>query len=173
MGRGISNVRKLSLGGILAAMAVICVFLASILPTSRISFYVLSSFFVSVLIIESGIKNGWIFYFATSFLAFSVVSIKIRALPYIMFFGLYGIIKYYIEKLNNRIFEIVLKLIYFNLSLAAIYFITKELFLQDMEIKLQLWAIAVILQIVFIIYDYVYTLFIGYYNQKLKNILKI
>jgi hypothetical protein len=165
--------KKISLAGILAAMAVIAVFLASILPTSRISLYVLSSFFISIVIIESGVKTGWMFYLATSFLIFIVVNIKVRTVPYIIFFGLYGIIKFYIEKANNLIVEVILKLAYFNLSMALLYNFAKQFFLTNIDIKISIPVLIVVLEMIFAIYDYIYTLFIKYYIQKLRKILKI
>jgi hypothetical protein len=170
--RGFSS-RRLAFMGILAALAVITLFLATILPTNRISLYVLSSFFVSIVIIEYGVRNGWLFYIASSLLALLIVQNKLRLVPYIIFFGLYGIIKYYIEKLNNMFLELVLKLIYFNVCLFTAYYFVKEILLGGIEIKYPLWVAAIILQVIFIVYDYVYSRFILYYRQKLRNIIKI
>lgn len=79
--------RNIALNGILGALAVICLLLADVMPVSKISLYVLSSFFVSVVIIEGSVKSGWIFYAATSILGSIIVPDKISMVPYALFFG--------------------------------------------------------------------------------------
>lgn len=165
--------KKISLNGILLALVVVALFAATTLPTSRLSLYALSSFFVSIIILEFGIKSGWIYFITSCILTLLILPDKLGLLPYVFFFGIYGIIKFYIEKLNNIVLEYFIKISYFSLSMAIGLLLIKEFLLSKVEIKLPLWAIIIVLEIVFIIYDYVYTLFIQYYNQKLKRILKI
>lgn len=165
--------KKIALNGILGALAVISLLFATILPTNRLALYALSSFFISVSIIESGIGAGWLFYAATSLLAVVTVPDKIGIIPYVIFFGVYGIVKYYIEKINKIIVEYFLKIAYFNLCLIiAVYFI-KQLFFNNISLKLPWWLIIVALELVFIVYDLVYTMFVAYYRDKLKKIFRI
>ena len=171
-GNGISS-KKIAFTGILVALTVITLFLATILPTNRVSLYALSSFFISIVIMEYGVRTGWMFYTASSLLAFFIVQNKLRLVPYVIFFGVYGIIKYYIEKINNLFIELLLKILYFNVSLFVSFYLAKEVFFEGVEIKFPLWVIVIVLEVVFVLYDYVYTLFIQYYGQKLKKILKI
>jgi len=152
-------------------MAVLSVFLAAVMPTNRLSFYALSSFFVSIVVIEYGIKNGWVFYVSTCLLALIIVPNKVEVIPYAIFFGIYGIIKSYIERLNRIVPEYVLKYVYFNACLACIILFIREFFLESVNLKFQWWFIIIALQGVFLVYDYVYTLFIRYYINKLKRII--
>lgn len=167
------NSRKLALSGILLALAVLTLYAESIVPTSKLSLYALSSFFVSVIVMESGIKAGWLFYIASSLLALILIPDKIGLIPYLIFFGIYGILKFYIEKLNRLVPEYTLKMIYFNACLATAYFFVKEFFLGSVRIDYPWWAVVIGIEIVFVVYDYVYTMFIQYYNQKLKKILRL
>lgn len=173
MNNNLSKTKRLSLSGILLTLTIISLFMATIMPTNKVSFYVLSSFFVSIIIMEFGVKAGWIFYFTSCLLAFVIIPDKLRVIPFILFFGVYGVIKFHIEKINNIVIEYILKIIYFNLFLLGAFFIAKQLFFKDLAINLPLWGIVIALEIVFIIYDYVYTLFVRYYNDKLKKLLKI
>jgi hypothetical protein len=144
------------------------------MPTSTLSLYALSSFFVSIIIFEFRIKAGWTFYAASCLLSLIVVQVKIRLVPYVLFFGLYGIIKYYIERINNIVLEYILKILYFNICLfLGILFIEAVFLPEGIIIKFPIWAIVAALEIIFLVYDYTYTLFINYYNVKLKKILKI
>lgn len=172
-GKNTGNSKMLALSGILLALAVLLLFLATILPTNRLSLYALSSFFVSILVIEYGVKAAWLFYSASCLLGLIIVQNKPGLLPYVIFFGIYGIIKYYIEKINNIVIEYVIKIIYFNLCLAAAIFLVKELFLKEINVKLPWFIIIAAFELIFLVYDYVYTLFIKYYREKLKKLLKV
>lgn len=165
---------RIALNGILGALAVICLLLAAILPTNKLSLYALSSFFVSAVIIEGGAKTGWLFYAATSLVALAIVPDKLTVvLPYAIFFGLYGIIKYYIERLNNIAIEYVLKFVYFNICVAVAFFSVKSIFGYILEIKISVWIIIAGLELAFFVYDYVYTLIVNYYNNKIRPKLKM
>lgn len=166
------RVKSITLSGILLAFTVICVFLAATLPTSRLTLYAVSSLFVAVIIIEVGAKSGWAFYIASSILSVILVP-RLEVIPFVVFFGLYGLIKLYIEKLNSRVLEYVLKLIYFNICLVLGLFFLKELILDGVKLSAPVYIVAALLELVFLVYDYVYTLFIRFYASKLKPKLKI
>lgn len=166
------NTKRIALNGILGALAVICLVLAAILPTNRLSLYALSSFFVAVSIIESGVKAGWIFYAATCLLALIVVPNKLGIIPYVIFFGMYGIVKYYIEKLNKIIVEYMLKLVFFNICVGIAALTVIEFFGFKLAVELPWWLLIIALQVIFFLYDIVYTLFINFYRGKLRPKLK-
>lgn len=168
----IKNTKKIALNGILGALAVICLLLASILPTNRLSFYALSSFFISVCIIESGMKVGWLFYASTSLLAMIIVPEKLKIVPYVLFFGIYGIIKYYIEKINKLVIEYILKFTFFNICAFIAVMTVSQLFGGEIIVKLPWWLIAIIFEIVFFIYDFIYTLVINYYRDRIRPKIK-
>ncbi len=164
--------KRVALNGILGAFAVICLVLATVLPTNRISLYALSSFFVAVSIIENGVKAGWIFYTATSLLTFILVPNKLGVIPYVIFFGIYGIAKYYIEKLDKIALEYVIKFIIFNISAGIAALTVMQLFSASMTMALPWYVLVIALEIVFFLYDFVYTLFIKYYREKLRKWVK-
>jgi hypothetical protein len=165
------NTRRIAVSGLLAALAVLLLFFAAVMPTNKLSLYALSSFFISIIVTEYGIGAGWTFYAATGLLALAIVPGKIATLPYIAFFGIYGIAKYYIEKLNNIFTEYVLKLLYFNI-LLIISILFAQLFLDlGLTSILPWWIIVIISEVVFVIYDYAYSLFIQFYRQRLHKFL--
>lgn len=168
-----SNTRKIALNGILGALALVCLFLATVMPTNRIALYALSSFFISVAIVESGVKAGWLFYASTTLLALIIIPDKLGLVPYVIFFGFYGIVKYYIEKLDRIIPEYILKFIYFNICLGIAWFLIRQIFIAEITVKLPWYLIIIALEVIFLIYDFVYTLFIAYYRDKLKRMLRI
>jgi len=170
---GSKKTYKMALSGILGALAVICLFLATVLPTSRLSFYALSSFFISIVIIETGTKAGWLFYIATSLLSVILVPNKLEIIPYVIFFGIYGIIKYHIEKINKLIVEYILKFTYFNLCMAAAVLFIRQVFIESIKIQLPWWLIIAAFEVVFLVYDLAYTMFIAYYKDKLRKRIRL
>ncbi len=167
-----SRVKRITLSGILLAFTVICVFLAAVLPTSKLSLYALSSLFISVIIIEFGTKAGWVFYLASAILSALLVP-RLEVIPFMVFFGVYGLIKLYIERLSSRVAEYVLKLAYFNICLILGLFFLKEIILNGVNLSAPVYIVAAVLEVVFVIYDYIYTLFIRFYGTQLKQRLRL
>ncbi len=167
------NTRKIAMNGILGALAVICLLLATVLPTNRLSFYALSSFFIAVAVMESGIRAGWLFYAATSLLGLIIVPDLLGRVPYVIFFGVYGLVKYYIEKLDKLVLEYILKYVYFNICLGIAALSVSKLFGFSLTAEIPWWVVIVALEIIFLIYDFVYTLFIKYYRERLRPRLKL
>ncbi|MDI3312383.1 MAG: hypothetical protein QJR05_13300 [Thermoanaerobacterium sp.] len=166
-----SRERSLSLGGMLAAINVILLFVSATMPTSRLFLLVLSSFSASIMVIEANANVATVFYIATSLLAFILIPNKLMASYYACFFGFYGIVKSYIERLSlNRFLEYALKLIVFNLSLSIIYIVFKIVFAANIFIgSYSTVAVFALLQISFVIYDYAYTVFVSFYLKKVKR----
>lgn len=166
------RLKKITLSGLLLAFTVISVFFAANLPTSRLSLYALSSLFIAVIIIEAGIKSGWTFYLASAILSVILIP-RLGVIPFVVFFGIYGIIKYYAELLKSRVFEYLIKLVYFNICLVLGLFFLKEILLSGASLSMPVYLLAAGLEAVFIFYDYIYTLFIRFYSNTLKPRLKL
>lgn len=164
--------KRMAMSGLLLALTIIFLYLESILPTARLSIYALSSFMVSIITINYSHKAGWIFYIASCLLAIIVIPDKIGLIPYIAFFGAYGIIKYYIEKLGKRLPEYLLKLLFYNLVLLLGLLFMREFLLESVNFSGSLWVLVALSEIVFLIYDYVYSLFIGFYISRLSRYFK-
>jgi hypothetical protein len=163
--------RVIALSGIFLAFTIIALYAESLAPTGRLSLFALSSLFVSIIVVESGIKAGWLFYIASSLLAFLVVPDKLGLIPYFAFFGLFGLIKYYAEKQRLRAVEYALKYMYFNLCLALAYILFKNLFTDQVELKLPWWLLIAVLQIAFLLFDFVYSLFIQFYRNRIRKMI--
>ncbi|GAA0701464.1 hypothetical protein GCM10008904_07540 [Paraclostridium ghonii] len=160
--------RKIAYSGILLAVNIILLILSNIIPINTLFFMGLASLVVSIVIMEYGGKFGVLFCLASILLSFFIIANKVQWITYVFTFGIYGLIKYLIEKNRNIYLELILKLFFANLVMAGLYIFLKAF----VFISLNLFTI-VGFQIAFIVYDYVYTLFIDYYETKIKNILKI
>ena len=141
------------------------------LPTNRIFFYGLSSVFGAIIIFEFDTKAGVVFYIATSLLALMLIPHKLRLIPYILILGHYPIWKTYIERINHRVKEILLKLIVLNLGTFVAYYSLRAFFFMNIALPIDIRLVFVLLQPVFIIYDYAFTLFLAFYLNKIKPLI--
>jgi hypothetical protein len=162
-----SNIAK---GGMITALSIILLYFSSIMPTNKLSFMIVASFLIPLSIINLNFRTSLIMYCATSILSLFLVPLKGIVVLYIIFFGLYGFIKFLIEKIRNFPIEILLKLVYFNIVLVLLNLLYKQLFATMIDIKYltTYLAISIILsQVLFIFYDYLVTLMIHRFS-KLK-----
>lgn len=161
--------RIVSLGGVFSALCVIFLYLATYIPGNRLFFYSLSSIFVALVIIESGTGVGWLFYGATSVLSLLVIPNKIALIPYLLFFGCYGIVKYYIEWINILPLELIVKGVFFLICQVVLYIVYTRIFIIDIGAKIPIYMVFAIFLIIFYIYDYVYTRVIELYSKGYKQ----
>lgn len=159
--------KKIAYTGILLALNIILLLLSNIIPINTVFFMGLASFLISIVIMEYGFKLGILFYIASSVLSFLVLPNKAQWVIYIFTFGIYGLIKYLVEKDRPFYIDILLKLVYANLIILSLYFMLKGI----IYIPINIFTILVF-QFAFLIYDYVYTLFIDYYEQRIRKIIK-
>ncbi len=166
------SARKVAFGGILLALSAITLVLASILPTTKLALYALSTFYVAIFIIEFGIKAGWVFYIASALLGFITMKGFSAPFLYAAFFGMYGVVKFYIEKLNNIVLEYILKVIFYNIVLFAAITFVNNYIMDLVKVKFPWWIVIVASEFVFVIYDYVLSMLVQYYKDKLRHFLK-
>ncbi len=158
--------RKIAYGGILLSLNIILLLLVNIIPINTLFLMGLASLPISIIIMEWGPKLGTIFYMASVILSFIVMANKFQWILYIFTFGIYGLIKYVIEKDRSFLIEYIMKLISANTLIFVAYFILKNY----IYIPVNFITIA-IFEMAFIIYDYVYSRFIDYYNVRLRKII--
>jgi hypothetical protein len=154
-------------GGIFAALSLILLYLSSIFPTNKLFILGIASCIIPLSIITTGTKNTIVVYTSVSLLSLFIIPSKLISIAYILIFGAYGFVKYFVEKLRSIPLEFVLKLLYFNITSAIIIFLYKLVLLKLPNINLYL--LILVIEFAFIVYDYALTSFIVYAN---KNLLK-
>ncbi len=160
--------KKIAVAGILTALSAAALFLENIFPTGKLGFYVFAGFLLSVVIMECGILFGWISFAASSLLAFLLVPEKTAVVPYFLFFGIYSLVKSHIEKLNRIVVELVLKFVFFNAALFILWKIALLFIPQRFFEILPVFVIIVLLEILFFVYDWLFSLWIQFYQEKLQ-----
>lgn len=90
-------------------------------------------------------------------------------LPYVLLFGHYGIAKYYIEKMTNKAIAYIFKLVYFDVFVVLIYLLARDIFLTGFFADMALWLVAVILEVAFVVFDFLYSKVTLYYAKNIRN----
>ncbi|WP_195987248.1 DUF2232 domain-containing protein [Clostridium sp. D53t1_180928_C8] len=177
--------KDIALGGILVALTIIVLYATSILPISTLAILTVASALIPVCIIRSNVQTSIFVYIASSLIAFLLVPINISFL-YFIFFGAYGIVKYFVERIRKEKLEIVFKLVFFNIVFIVAFVIMQNILginiMDGLEALIGnffdasartvsfiiLWIVA---QPIFLIYDYAMTMIITFYMERIhKNI---
>ena len=163
------NTMKIATAGVLLALSIATLFAATTVPGIELTLFAFSTVYVAIMIIEFTPNTGWLFYFGSVMLSFVLVPNKSAIIPYTIFFGMYAMIKYYIEnfKMIKQPIEIILKLLFFNLMFLFGFFFFGMLFIGTIHVPdVSLPIIIIGAQAFFLLYDYILTLLIGFYMKR-------
>lgn len=165
-------IRALTLGAMLTALGVVCLYLSSMMPTMRLSLVALAGLLPCVMVLTGGIGSGFAAYGATAVLAFLIVPNKSAALLYLVMFGHYPMVKSLAERTGNRVLEWLIKLAVFNLSLTVIVLFARTLFGEMFGAEWATWLIYLGGNAVFVLYDFAFSGLILVFNSKFGKILR-
>ena len=119
--------KMITLSALFSALSVVVLLLASVLNIADLSVSMLASAIIMLALVEMGQSAALMIYFTTSFLSLVFLPSKFIAAVYMVFTGLYPIIKRFFDA-RGRILSILLKLVYFNGSLTLAIVLSKLLF---------------------------------------------
>ncbi|WP_373897679.1 hypothetical protein ACER0A_011505 [Haloimpatiens sp. FM7315] len=158
-------------GGLFTGLSIIFLYLSSIIPTNTLFFLCAAALVIPICLNATDVKYSILVYLASSLIGFSFLGFRNIIIYYTLFFGIYGIVKFFIEKLKNMPIEIILKLVFFNFSLFLIYYIYKATLFVNLNLDYEKYKyiIFLALQLIFIAYDYIFSMFIYYIS---KNFIK-
>ncbi|WP_028517274.1 hypothetical protein [Ruminococcus flavefaciens] len=115
---------RVALGGIVSALCLVTMFLAGVLPALYLLLPGIAGILLMIIAVE--VSTGWAFltYLAVSLLSVFVTFDKEAALIFIMFFGHYPILRFYIEKISLRLIRFIIKLAVFNICIIGYFYVT-------------------------------------------------
>lgn len=164
--------RTIARGGMIVLLTVLGLYLVNVFPTVKIFLFSFSTAFLALMVIEDGKRAAVLTFLAAALLGLILVPNKVVMLPYILYFGYYGIIKSIFEQRASILQEWLLKYFTFNLALLLFYIAGKFIFSLPLESKFPLLFLWLLGQFYFFIYDYAYSLFISYYHRYRRLIKK-
>ncbi|MEA5002315.1 MAG: hypothetical protein VB081_02325 [Christensenella sp.] len=159
---------KGSLVVMFAALTLLCVYLANVLPALRITFYFISSIFMMGIMMERMTVMAFVTFAVVLFLGFLIVPVKLGMLPYLFFFGHYGIFKFYVDGNQQGAGATIMKLIYFNVCAALMYFFTDGWMIAQIPFNIPWWGLVIAGELIFLLYDWLFSKASQWYYGALR-----
>jgi len=165
--RNNKKIKAITFSGLSIALIVVLMFMASIFDVLDYSIAAICGVIITFVLIEFGTSSAIGVHAGASILSLILIPNKINALLFVAFCGWYPLVKRYLERVG-RTLEMVLKFTVFNVTLTAIFFGAKYLFLFNMDIE---WYIAMyfIANFTFLMYDILITKLIFLYVHKYRK----
>jgi len=168
--RSNQSASRVALGGVLAALSLLLLYLSAMMPSGRIGMVAVAGLVPAAAVVSGGLATGFLCYGATAVLALLLVPDKGCALLYAIFFGLYPMIKGLIERLRKLPLELGLKLVFFNVILAILLGgFSALLFPLLPELMRNTLPLFLLGNAVFLIYDYGFSKLITYYAARIRG----
>lgn len=175
-----TNALFITVSAALMALAMLFLYVGNLFPAARVAAVAAASLMTIAAVIESGICSGVLVYIGSAVIGSLFLPDKASAYLYAVFFGLYPIAKSLCERLKPVAIQWALKIVFFNMSFAAVWFVFRSLVftaeslkrITDMgEIGLLIAYMAA--NAAFILYDIGLTRLIGLYILRIsKNLRK-
>lgn len=159
---------RVALGGIVAALCIVIMFLTGVLPALYIAAPMAAGLLMIILVEEVSVGWAWLTYLAVSLLSLMVTFDKEAALMFILFFGYYPMLRINLEKIRFRILKIVCKYLLFNLFLAVDFLATVYVLglpTYDDTGPVMFTVLFVAFNVVFLLYDKVLARMDWFYHQ--------
>ena len=176
--------KKLTISAVTVALGVLFMSLGAVFSVLDLSASALSSMLVAFAYFELGSPYTWLIWLSTALLSFVFFPGSLVWLTYLLVFGIYPILKGYIERLP-RIFFIPLKIVFVNAMMAVMLLfaevLTGQSFFGDVTaipfdptvVYAVLW---VMLNVAFFLYDRLLVVLSAFYahriRPKIQNLLK-
>lgn len=162
----------MALCAVLAALGVILMYLGALVEVLDLSVAVLASMLVIILVVEVGGVYPWLVYGVTAVLALLLVHPGFSAVAYAVFLGVYPIVKEKIEKIPSALLRWTAKLFLFNSCMALIWWVVR-FWLGTAGPEIHIALVALLLNGVFIFYDYALSVMITAYIRVWRKKLRI
>lgn len=148
---------KTALSGMAVALGTVVMLLASAIPTLEYAIPAFAGFMVLFILVELDV--GWAagVYTATSLLGIFLVPNKEAVGMYVALFGVYPIVKFYVDRLPKAVAYII-KSVFFVVMAVSVYYLMIKVFgiaaelLEDMN-KITLPLLLIFGLVAFLVYD--------------------
>ena len=164
---------RTALTGLLAALSLICLYLAALAPSGKLGLVALAGLFPAGAVVSAGLAAGFFCYGAAGILGLLLLPSKSAALLYLIFFGLWPMVKSLLERLPSRVLEWAGKLACCNAALAVLWFGLRAIFLPFLPAALsQSWMVFAAGNLGFVLYDLGFSGVIAVYTARVDRVLR-
>jgi hypothetical protein len=171
--RSSTGAGRIALVGVLTALSVMFLYLAALTPTGQLGVVAAAGLMPAAAVVSAGLPAGAFCYAATGILGLLLSPDKGGAALYLVFFGLYPLIKCLIERLRKLPLEWLCKLAFFNLALTLCWFFLRAALLEGLPPVFEaLWVLYLIGNAVFVAYDLGFSRLIALYTVRIDKNLR-
>ena len=173
--------KKLTLSAMVVALGTVFMILGAVIEVFDLTAVALASVLVAFVYIELGSPYTWLVWICTTLTTFIMYQHSAMWFIYLVLFGIYPIIKGYIERLKRPLWW-PLKIVFGNLAFIAMLFgvqlITGLPFIDASESFLGITGRAIyvltwiLLNVAFVAYDFFVTVMVRFYMVKLRHKFK-
>lgn len=165
---------RVALGGIVSALCLLTMFLAGIMPAFYLVLPMIAGILMLIIAVE--VNTGWAFltYLAVSLLSMFITFDKEAALIFILLFGHYPIIRFYIQQIRKKPLRLLCKLLICNACVIGYFYVTVYLFglkqlLDELDDYGRYGGIIMLLlaNVIFLLYDVNLDICYVFYKRKI------
>lgn len=170
--------KKLAICSLFLSMLIIVEYFDCIIPFKQVYLLSLCGAIVWFITAKYNGFTGLYFYFAGCILMFIFLPNKQNALYFTVFFGLYSVLKYFFNKIKPIWLSYLIRLFSMNLQIFLLFLITIILFSNYSAFAFNKYhyiiflCMIVVIQVIFIIYDFGLT-YINKYFCKLGKLVNL
>lgn len=166
---------RIALGGIIASLCMLCMFLTGVFPMFYLILPMLASGLIFLMALETSTYWGFLTYISVGLLSVFVTPNKDAALAFLIFFGYYPLLRPKMEHSRLRLLVFLLRLALFNAAVLGFFWIS--VYVLGMKALLDSlgdygkyggWILLGIANLMFLSYDYIMGAFPTVYRQHLK-----
>ena len=151
---------RVALGGIISALCLVTMFLAGIISALYLVLPLIAGVLLLIIVEEVSISWALLTYISVSLLSIFITADKEAALIFIMLFGHYPILRFYLQKIRFKPLRFLLKQSVFNACALGFFYITVYVFgikqmIEDMNDfgRYGSYALLAVCNVIFILYD--------------------
>lgn len=166
------NSKIIAYSGVATALSVVMLFLGSIFWVLGYTMPLVASLVMIILLDSVSQKSALLTFISTSIISFILLNDKECVLLYILFFGYYPLIRDKINDIKPKFLSYLLKFITFNAAMVLTQVLCVYVFGIPFDDMLGKWGIVLFvlcLNLVFAVFDKLYTLLLKLYRIKLKK----
>lgn len=166
------NSKVIAYSGVATALSIVMLFLGSIFWVLGYTMPLVASLVMIILLDSISQKSALFTFISTSIISFILLNDKECVLLYILFFGYYPLIRDKINDIKPKFLSYLLKFITFNAAMVLTQVLCVYVFGIPFDDMLGKWGIVLFvlcLNLVFVVFDKLYTLLLRLYRIMLKK----
>ena len=168
-----SQTKKITLSAMMVALGTVLMRLGVYIEVLDLTICALASLMVVFIFLEVGSYYPWLVWICTA-LATALTGAGIVAAEYFLVFGIYPLLKSFIERLPRWTWFIV-KMVFINIIIWILFLLSRLIFNQNFfgeETFIMNVIVYVLMNIAFIAYDFFITVMVRFYYSKIRPRIK-